>query len=110
MDEEIKQYKKYIYVSNMEQAIIETVARENHITMSNRYIKEVNFSDLLREELKNLNGINFFILDVNALTRLTPDKEFITQVRLIREMYPGLRIIMLAQGCKQGNLLLRQTI
>lgn len=104
--EEIKQYKKYIYVSTKVNNVIEQVARENHIVETMRFINEYNFSELIQTGIRNLNGTNFLILDLDSFIRFTKEKDFIARIRLLRELYSSLRIIILAQGYKQGNVLL----
>lgn len=106
MEEPIKNYKSLIYVSVQENVIIEQMARERVYTLSGKFINEFNFIEFIQKAARNLNGVNFFILDINSFTRLTKDKDFIAQIRLIREMYPSLRLIILAMGYKQGNVLL----
>ena len=59
----------------------------------------------LLTELRNLNSVDYLILDLSAFTQLTDDDEIISKIVLIRRLYK-LRIIIIAEGYKHGNILL----
>lgn len=103
--EEIKKYKKYIYISKKVQPEIEEYCMNNNITLVTRFINEYNLERFMQTELRNLNNIDYLIIDLNAISNLTTDDEIITKITLIRKMY-NLRIIILAEGYKYGNILL----
>ncbi len=103
--EEIKKYKKYIYISKKVQTEIEEYCMNNNITLVTRFINEYNLERFMQTELRNLNNIDYLIIDLNAISNLTTDDEIITKITLIRKMY-NLRIIILAEGYKYGNILL----
>ena len=110
MEDEKKSYKSYVIISQAKQNLIENIARELIITQRLSYTNEYNLLDLLHTELKNLNSVDFLVLDLNAFTRLTKEKDFMSAIRSIRSMYSSLRIIIIAEGYKQGNVLLREII
>ena len=49
--------------------------------------------------------IHYLILDLKSFTKLTKEDEIIKKLTLIRKMYNS-RVIIIAEGYKQGNLLL----
>ena len=103
--EEVKKYKKYIYISKKVQPIIEEYCNKNNITLVTRFINEYNLEKFIQTELRNLNSVDYLIIDLNAIERLTEDNEIISKITLIRRMY-NLRVIILAEGYKHGNILL----
>lgn len=103
--EEIKKYKKYIYISKKIQPQIEEYCANNNITLVTRFINEYNLEKFMQTELRNLNNIDYLIIDLNAIENLTSEDEIISKITLIRKMY-NLRIIIIAEGYKHGNILL----
>lgn len=98
-------YKKYVYISDKIQAEIEEIAKENRITLTNRFINQYNFEKMLQTELRNINGINYLLIDLKSIVDVTSDEQIISCLKLIRKMY-DVRIIIIAEGYKQGNVLL----
>ncbi|MBP3595915.1 MAG: hypothetical protein J6J60_00725 [Clostridia bacterium] len=103
--EETKKYRKYIYISKKVQPIIEEYCNNNNITLVTRFINEYNLEKFMQTELRNLNSVDYLIIDLNAVENLTEDNEIISKITLIRRMY-NLRVIILAEGYKHGNILL----
>ena len=103
--DEIKKYKKYIYISKEIQVELENYCQENNITIVTRFINEYNFEKFMQTELRNLNSIDYLIIDLQAIEKLTQEDEIVSKITLIRKMY-NLRIIILAKGYKFGNMLL----
>ena len=103
--EEIKRYKKYIYISKKVIPELEEYCMKNNITLVTRFINEYNLEKFMQTELRNLNSIDYLIIDLHAIDNLTSDDEIISKITLIRKMY-NLRIIIIAQGYKHGNILL----
>lgn len=103
--EENKRYKKYIYISKQVQPIIEKYCIDNNISLVTRFINEYNLEKFMQTELRNLNSIDYLIIDLKAIENLTTEDEIISKITLIRKMY-NLRIIILAEGYKHGNILL----
>ena len=103
--EEIKRYKKYIYISKKVIPELEEYCMKNNITLVTRFINEYNLEKFMQTELRNLNSIDYLIIDLQAIENLTSDDEIISKITLIRKMY-NLRIIVIAQDYKHGNILL----
>lgn len=103
--EEIKKYQKYIYISNEINPFIEEVCRENEISLLTRYINEYNLENFLQSELKNLNNIEYLIIDYNAIKNNTKENDIVTALSRIRRMYE-IRIIFIMEGAIKGNILL----
>lgn len=98
-------YKKYVYISDKIQAEIEEIAKENRITITNRFINQYNFEKMLQTELRNINGINYLLIDLKSIVDVTSEEQIINCLKLIRKMY-DVRIIIIAEGYKQGSVLL----
>jgi len=98
-------YKKYIYISKEPRAMIEEYCKENRINLVMRFINEYNLKKFLETELRNLNGVDYLIIDLQAIINSTPENEIASSIELIRRMY-NVRIIILAEGYKEGNVLL----
>ena len=103
--EEIKKYQKYIYISNKINPFIEDICSENEISLLTRYINEYNLELFLQSELKNLNNIEFLIIDYNAIKNNTKENDIVTALSRIRRMY-DIRIIFIMEGAMKGNILL----
>lgn len=103
--EEPRKFKKYIYISKEVKPAIEDYCTKNNITLVTRFINEYNLGKFMHTELRNLNSVNYLILDLSAFTQLTDDDDIISKIVLIRKLYK-LRIIIIAEGYKHGNILL----
>ena len=103
--EEPRKFKKYIYISKEVKPDIEDYCTKNNITLVTRFINEYNLGKFMQTELRNLNSVDYLILDLSAFTQLTDDDEIISKIVLIRRLYK-LRIIIIAEGYKHGNMLL----
>ena len=103
--EETRKFKKYIYISKEIKPIIENYCSENNITLVTRFINEYNLGKFMQTELRNLNSVDYLILDLKAFEHLTDDDEIISKIVLIRKLYK-LRVIIIAEGYKHGNVLL----
>jgi len=97
-------FKKYIYVSPNIRADLEDIMSEKKIYQAIRFINTYNIEIFLRTELKNLKGIDYLILDLAAFNT-SKDNEIIDCLKLIRQKY-DLRIIIIAEGYKQGDFIL----
>ena len=103
--EETRKFKKYIYISKEVKPIIEDYCSQNNITLVTRFINEYNLEKFMQTELRNLNFVDYLIIDLRAIENLTDDDEIISKITLIRKMYK-LRVIIIAEGYKHGNVLL----
>ena len=75
--EEIKRYKKYIYISKKVIPELEEYCMKNNITLVTRFINEYNLEKFMQTELRNLNSIDYLIIDLQAIENLTSDDEII---------------------------------
>ena len=78
MEDEIKKYKKYIYISNKINPFIEEVCEKKQISLLTRFINEYNLENFLQSELKNLNNIEFLIIDYNSIKNNTKENDIVT--------------------------------
>lgn len=103
--EETRKFKKYIYISKEVKPTIEEYCDKNNIILVTRFINEYNFEKFMQTELRNLNSVDYLIIDLRAIEYLTDDDEIIAKITLIRKIYK-LRVIIIAEGYKHGNVLL----
>lgn len=103
MEEKI--YKKMAYISPEVNGIIEKIAKDENVIITNRFINEYNLENLLKEDLKTLNNLDFLAIDIRAISNSTSDNEIIRCLSNLRGLY-NVRIIFIAQGYLKGNLLL----
>lgn len=103
--EETRKFKKYIYISKEIKPVIEEYCDKNNIILVTRFINEYNLEKFMQTELRNLNSVDYLIIDLKAIEHLTDDDEIIAKITLIRKLYK-LRIIIIAEGYKHGNVLL----
>ena len=78
--EEIKRYKKYIYISKKVIPELEEYCMKNNITLVTRFINEYNLEKFMQTELRNLNSIDYLIIDLQAIENLTSDDEIISSL------------------------------
>lgn len=97
--EEPRKFKKYIYISKEIKPTIEEYCTKKNITLVTRFINEYNLSKFMQTELRNLNSVDYLILDLSAFVHLTDDDEIISKIVLIRKLYK-LRVIIIAEGYK----------
>lgn len=108
---EDKKFKKYIYVSPTKRADIEEICNENKIFLQMSFINTYNFNNLFQEGFKNLNGADYLLFDLNSVVNSTKNsQDIVTGLTLMRKMYQDLRIIIIAEGYKIGNTLLRKNL
>lgn len=105
MEESVKTYQKYIYISNKINPIIEDVCKENKIHLVNRYINDYSLDNFLQTELPILNNIDYLIIDYAAINKMTKENDIVTTIEKIRR-FCELRIIFILEGATKGNTLL----
>ena len=98
-------FKRYIYVSTENRPIIEDVCKEKGIILTTRFLNEYDLSKFMQTELRNLNFVDYLMLDLKSFIKMTKEDEIIRKLTLIRKMYNS-RVIIIAEGYKQGNILL----
>ena len=65
--EETRKFKKYIYISKEVQPVIEEYCEKNNIILVTRFINEYNFEKFTQTELRNLNSLDYLIIDLKAI-------------------------------------------
>lgn len=102
--EEDFNFKRYIYVSTEIQAEIENIMQERSIVQRARFINAYDIGVFFRTELRNLKGVTYLILDLASFAS-SDERDIIQAIKLIRQKY-DCRVIIIARGYKQGDLLL----
>ena len=103
MEEELN-FKRYIYVSTEIQAEIENIMQEKSIVQRARFINSYDIGVFFRTELRNLKGVTYLILDLASFTS-SDERDIIQAIKLIRQKY-DCRVIIIARGYRQGDILL----
>ena len=103
--------KHLIYISTQTVDEIEQIVEERNREMSivERFRGNYNLTSLLSQDLKSLNNIDFFILDLSAVLNSTDNSEIISRLDKLHQLN-DFRIIVIARGFKRGNVLLAQIL
>lgn len=103
--------KHLIYISNQTIDEIEQIVNENSKTISivERFRGNWNLSNLLRQDLKSLNNVDYFVLDLSAILNSTDNNEIVSCLDKLHQLN-DFRIIIIARGFKRGNVLLAQIL
>lgn len=105
MEANDKTYKKYVYIANEINPIIENVCKEKKIHLVCRYINDYNFENFLQTELPILNSIDYLIINYSAVSKMSNENDIVTTIEKIRR-FCDLRIIFILEGATKGNTLL----
>lgn len=65
--EQPRKFKKYIYISKAVKPSIEDYCTKNNITLVTRFINEYNLGKFMQTELRNLNSVDYLILDLKTI-------------------------------------------
>lgn len=105
--EKIQSIKRYIYVSSKKREKLEKMCKEQGIYEQISFINTFECNYLFQSGLKNLNGVNYLFLDLSAIVNPSKNSQYIvSNLVLIRKMYPQIRIVIIAEGYKVGDPLL----
>lgn len=103
--------KHLIYISTQTIDEVEQIVEERNreISIVERFRGNYNLTNLLSQDLKSLNNIDFFILDLNSILNSTDNSEIISRLDKLHQLN-DFRIIVIARGFKRGNVLLAQLL
>ena len=89
--------------SNSTEDLIVKVCKELHITILS-YVEEVDFLQYIKETKVNFKLIKYMIIDLKSL-KGTEERQ-INAILDFKELYPNIRIIILASGYDAQNIVL----
>lgn len=90
--------------SNSMDRLIKSICQEQHITILNQEVEEIDFLKYIKQTKVNFNLIKYFIIDINQLKNT--EDEIVNSIKYFKEMYSNTRIIIIAKGYDSQNNIL----
>lgn len=94
----------YICTPIYQNVINKTVQETGYIQQGHEISTEIYILKYIKENLKRLEGVDYFILDVGSVQDM--DKEIVEALETLRIMEASMKIILLATNYKAGDELL----
>jgi len=93
------------YIANSSTAeLIKSICKEQDIIILNQTVEQIDFLEYIKKTKVNFNVIKYLILDFSQLTNT--EDEIIESISYFIELYPNTRIIIIAQGYDNQNIIL----
>lgn len=90
--------------SNSTAEIIKNVCKEQSITILNQEVEEIDFFKYIKQTKVNFNLVKYFVIDLKQIKN-TKD-EIINSIKYFKEMYVNTRLIIIAKGYDNQNIIL----
>lgn len=90
--------------SNSTVNLIINICKENNITILNQEVEEIDFLKYIKQTKVNFNLIKYLIIDLSQLKNT--EDEVINSIKYFKEMYINTRIIVIAKGYDNQNVIL----
>lgn len=90
--------------SNSTANLINTICKEDGITILNQEVEEIDFLKYIKQTKVNFNLIKYLIIDLDQLKNT--DDEVINSIKYFKEMCVNTRIIVIAKGYDNQNVIL----
>ncbi len=90
--------------SNSTANLINTICKEDSITILNQEVEEIDFLKYIKQTKVNFNLIKYLIIDLGQLKNT--NDEVINSINYFKEMYVNTRIIIIAKGYDDQNVIL----
>lgn len=90
--------------SNSTANLIHTICKEDSITILNQEVEEIDFLKYIKQTKVNFNLIKYLIIDLSQLKNT--DDEVINSIKYFKEMYVNTRVIIIAKGYDNQNVIL----
>lgn len=90
--------------SNSTAEIIKNVCKEQNITILNQEVEEIDFFKYIKQTKVNFNLVKYFVIDLKQIKN-TKD-EIINSIKYFKEMYVNTRLIIIAKGYDNQNIIL----
>ena len=90
--------------SNSTASLIKGICQEQNITILNQEVEEIDFLKYIKQTKVNFNLIKYLIIDLSQLKNT--EDEVINSIKYFKEMYINTRIIVIAKGYDNQNVIL----
>lgn len=90
--------------SNSTARLIKDICKEDNITILNQEVEEIDFFKYIKQTKVNFNLIKYLIIDLSQLKNT--EDEVINSIKDFKEMYINTRIIVIAKGYDNQNVIL----
>lgn len=90
--------------SNSTANLINNICKEDGVTILNQEVEEIDFLKYIKQTKVNFNLIKYLIIELSQLKNT--EDEVINSVKYFREMYVNTRIIIVAKGYDNQNVIL----
>ena len=90
--------------SNSTAEIIKNVCKEQSITILNQEVEEIDFFKYIKQTKVNFNLVKYFVIELKQIKN-TKD-EIINSIKYFKEMYVNTRLIIIAKGYDNQNIIL----
>ena len=90
--------------SNSTARLIKDICKQQNITILNQEVEEIDFLKYIKQTKVNFNLIKYLIIDLSQLKNT--DDEVINSIKYFKEMYVNTRVIIIAKGYDNQNVIL----
>ena len=90
--------------SNSTANLINTICKEDNIIILNKEVEEIDFLKYIKQTKVNFNLIKYLIIELSQLKNT--EDEVINSIKYFKEMYINTRIIIIAKGYDNQNVIL----
>ena len=91
-------------VSNSTSEIIKNVCKEQNITILNQEVEEIDFFKYIKQTKVNFNLVKYFVIELKQIKNT--EDEIINSIKYFKEMYVNTRLIIIAKGYDNQNIIL----
>lgn len=90
--------------SNSTASLIRTICKEDNITILNQEVEEIDFLKYIKQTKVNFNLVKYLIIDLSQLKNT--EDEVVNSIKYFKEMYVNTRVIIIAKGYDNQNVIL----
>lgn len=90
--------------SNSTADIIKNICKEQSITILNQEVEEIDFLKYIKQTKVNFNLIKYFVIELKQIKNT--EDEIINSIKYFKEMYVNTRLIIIAKGYDNQNIIL----
>lgn len=90
--------------SNSTAEIIKNVCKEQNIIILNQEVEEIDFFKYIKQTKVNFNLVKYFVIELKQIKNT--EDEIINSIKYFKEMYVNTRLIIIAKGYDNQNIIL----
>lgn len=90
--------------SNSTAEIIKNICKEQNITILNQEVEEIDFFKYIKQTKVNFNLVKYFVIELKQIKNT--EDEIINSIKYFKEMYVNTRLIIIAKGYDNQNIIL----